>query len=928
MNFKLKKRDQFKGRKGKILRKQLYGSKKSNHEVIDEEIKKLDQAKSEFDSSKANLFTDFPLSQKTLKGLASGKFEKPTDIQREAIHLALNGNDILGAAKTGSGKTLAFLVPVLECLFREKWSQNDGLGALIISPTRELAFQTFEVLKKIGKFHDFSAGLVIGGKPLKEEAGRINRTNIVVCTPGRLLQHMDETSYFTADSLKLLVLDEADRILDLGFAQTMNAIIENLPSERQTLLFSATQTRSVKDLARLSLHDPVFVSVHENASQSTPVQLEQNYVVCELNEKMNMLWSFLKNHLKSKTLVFLTSCKQVRYVFEAMKRLQPGIPIMALHGGMSQLKRVEAYNHFLNKQRVCLFATDIAARGLVNWVLQLDCPEDANTYIHRAGRTARYERDGQSLLVLLPSEEEGMVKQLADKKIPIEKIRINSKKLYSIQSKLESNCAAEPELKEMAQRAFMSYLKSVFLMGNKKVFDVHSIDLEQFARSLGLALAPKVRFLKKDQKRKEEIISKQSVPEVNTPKKASKSSTQKTSEPVESSDEGESGSSDEEVNMRSSVKNRKEVHKHHNEEDSESDDNSEESDFSETETPKTINVKNAKLKAKTVTKIAEKRSKTNLVKESDSDSDESDNDGSENYSESEDDDNDDDDEEDSSSESETEAKKGGGSGTFRFDIDAKDDDLFKVKRNVDIDKVLETVPGDPNEGPTSKKSKKKLKGVDKEKLAKKLIRKKILVNSKIVFNEEGQPELDPHKVPQVDMETSNAGGINIDLARQRMQQEDKIDKQIFRQKIKQKHREERLKRKEENRARSGRVENDEEMEVRLPSDGDDDDVDPLSFLPDPDEDHGKRNSDESSLEDEEWEGPASKKRKLQLKSSGKKNTVQRSSDDDEDDEDVESYEEEEGDDDDDEEEECKDVMDTELSLRDDEAIALKLLQGR
>ncbi|KAH3727055.1 hypothetical protein DPMN_052981, partial [Dreissena polymorpha] len=288
MNFKLKKRDQFKGRKGKILRKQLYGSKKSNHEVIDEEIKKLDQAKSEFDSSKANLFTDFPLSQKTLKGLASGKFEKPTDIQREAIHLALNGNDILGAAKTGSGKTLAFLVPVLECLFREKWSQNDGLGALIISPTRELAFQTFEVLKKIGKFHDFSAGLVIGGKPLKEEAGRINRTNIVVCTPGRLLQHMDETSYFTADSLKLLVLDEADRILDLGFAQTMNAIIENLPSERQTLLFSATQTRSVKDLARLSLHDPVFVSVHENASQSTPVQLEQEqeqeqarFVECE-----------------------------------------------------------------------------------------------------------------------------------------------------------------------------------------------------------------------------------------------------------------------------------------------------------------------------------------------------------------------------------------------------------------------------------------------------------------------------------------------------------------------------------------------------------------------------------------------------------------------------------------------------------------------
>lgn len=210
-------------------------------------------------------FSDFPLSKKTLKGLQEAQYRLVTEIQKQTIGLALQGKDVLGAAKTGSGKTLAFLVPVLEALYRLQWTSADGLGVLIISPTRELAYQTFEVLRKVGKNHDFSAGLIIGGKDLKHEAERINNINILVCTPGRLLQHMDETICFHATNLQMLVLDEADRILDMGFADTMNAIIENLPKKRQTLLFSATQTKSVKDLARLSLKNPEYVWVHEKA---------------------------------------------------------------------------------------------------------------------------------------------------------------------------------------------------------------------------------------------------------------------------------------------------------------------------------------------------------------------------------------------------------------------------------------------------------------------------------------------------------------------------------------------------------------------------------------------------------------------------------------------------------------------------------------
>lgn len=252
----------------------------------------------------------------TQKGLKESGYIKPTEIQREAIGLSLQGKDILGAAQTGSGKTLAFIIPILERLYCLQWSRLDGLGALIITPTRELAYQIFETLRKVGAHHDFSAGLIIGGKDLKFERTRMDQCNIVICTPGRLLHHMDENPLFDCVNMKILVLDEADRCLDMGFEQTMNAIIANLPPVRQTLLFSATQTKSVKDLARLSLKDPKYVSVHEHAKHSTPPGLEQSYVICNLEDKVSIIYSFIKNHLKKKSIIFFSSCKQVKYIYE------------------------------------------------------------------------------------------------------------------------------------------------------------------------------------------------------------------------------------------------------------------------------------------------------------------------------------------------------------------------------------------------------------------------------------------------------------------------------------------------------------------------------------------------------------------------------------------------------------------------------------
>lgn len=366
-----------------------------------------------------------PLSKNTLRGLKDSGYTKPTEIQKESIGLSLQGKDILGAAKTGSGKTLAFVIPILETLFCKQWTKMDGLGALVITPTRELAYQIFETLRNVGRHHDFSAGLIIGGKDLKFERGRMDNCNIIICTPGRVLQHMDENPIFDCVNMQILVLDEADRILDMGFKKTMNDIIANLPLTRQTLLFSATQTKSVKDLARLSLKDPSYVAVHENEKHSTPSGLEQSYVMCKLEDKVSILWSFIKNHLKQKCIVFFNTCKQVKYFFEIFSKLRPGVSLMALYGTLHQQRRMAIYDEFTRKKSAILFATDLVSRGLdfpeVHWVVQVDCPEDADAYIHRVGRTARYHRNGESLLLVLESEM-AIIDQLEAKKIPINKI--------------------------------------------------------------------------------------------------------------------------------------------------------------------------------------------------------------------------------------------------------------------------------------------------------------------------------------------------------------------------------------------------------------------------------------------------------------------------------------------------------------------------
>ncbi|GMR54374.1 hypothetical protein PMAYCL1PPCAC_24569, partial [Pristionchus mayeri] len=500
---------------GRANKKVAHLKKKNATATVDQIVAKYKDL-SATDFSTCESFRDFPLSDQTIKSLEEAEFTCPTEIQRDSLPFSLTGVDLVAAAKTGSGKTLALVVPLLECLWRQKWSKGDGLGALIISPTRELALQTFQTISKVGRYHDFSCCLLIGGgADVNFEKRRLHVMNIIVCTPGRLQQHLDENEMFNCDNMQMLVIDEADRILDMGFAKQINAIVESLPRERQTLLFSATQTNNVKQLARVCTKDPVMVSVHEKSAHATPEELKQCYLVCKEEEKVNLLWSFIQHHKHKKTLVFVSSCGQARFLTEAFCHLRPGTSLMGLWGTMKQNKRLAVFETFERRQKATLIATDVASRGLdfsaVDWVVQMDAPATVDDYIHRVGRTARMNKTGSALLFLSEIQVPTMKKMLAERKIPIQETKHDPTRITDIKVKMQTVLAAFPDLNQFAQKYVVSYLRSVYLMSNKSIFDVDSIDAKALAESLGLAAIKRIRFLQKRKEGKKLIVKEKNV---------------------------------------------------------------------------------------------------------------------------------------------------------------------------------------------------------------------------------------------------------------------------------------------------------------------------------------------------------------------------------------------------------------------------------
>ncbi|KAH8312072.1 hypothetical protein KR044_009248 [Drosophila immigrans] len=436
------------------------------------------------------------VSEATLSAITEMGFSEMTEIQAKSLTPLLKGRDLVGAAQTGSGKTLAFLIPAVELINKLRFMPRNGTGVIIISPTRELSMQTFGVLKELMAHHHHTYGLVMGGSNRQVESEKLGKgINILVATPGRLLDHLQNSPDFLYKNLQCLIIDEVDRILEIGFEEELKQIINLLPKRRQTMLFSATQTERIDALSKLALKkEPIYVGVHDNQETATVEGLEQGYIVCPSEKRLLVLFTFLKKNRKKKVMVFFSSCMSVKYHHELFNYID--LPVTSIHGKQKQAKRTTTFFQFCNAESGILLCTDVAARGLdipqVDWIVQYDPPDDPREYIHRVGRTARGSGTSGHALLLLRPEELGFLRYLKAAKVPLNEFEFSWQKIADIQLQLEKLISKNYFLNQSAKEAFKSYVRAYDSHQLKQIFNVNTLDLQAVSKSFGFLVPPVV----------------------------------------------------------------------------------------------------------------------------------------------------------------------------------------------------------------------------------------------------------------------------------------------------------------------------------------------------------------------------------------------------------------------------------------------------
>lgn len=345
------------------------------------------------------------------------KFTEPSEIQTKAIPLILEGKDIIGGSATGSGKTFAFGAPIIE-----KIMPNQGLQALILTPTRELAEQITKVLYHFSEHKQLEVIPVYGGVSINPQISHLKYAEIVVGTPGRILDHLERKT-INLSKVKILVLDEADRMFDMGFIHDVEDIIKHCPKERQTLMFSATINPDIDHLVKKHLKSPISIEVENHVD---PTLLKQVYYDVEKNVKFSLLVHLLKKEQTGLVMVFCNTRHNTDFVADNLNK--SGIDAMAIHGGLSQDKRNRIMEKFHAGRVYVLVCTDVAARGLdvknVSHVYNYDAPKTSDEYIHRIGRTARAGQEGIAISLISERDYDNFRSVLRDDSIKPEQVEV------------------------------------------------------------------------------------------------------------------------------------------------------------------------------------------------------------------------------------------------------------------------------------------------------------------------------------------------------------------------------------------------------------------------------------------------------------------------------------------------------------------------
>ncbi len=491
------------------------------------------------------------LSEWILDATSIMGFTKMTPVQASTIPLFMTHKDVVVEAVTGSGKTLAFLIPVVEKLLRlEEPIKKHHVGAIIVSPTRELASQIYNVLLSLLKFQGPSSDFVSQPERLGLEDGESdqrketssalkvipqlllggsttsaqdlssflkNSPNLLISTPGRLLEILSSPYvHCPQSSFEILVLDEADRLLDLGFKDDLQKILSRLPKQRRTGLFSASVSEAVDQIIRVGLRNPVRIAVKVQGASGalekrTPASLQMKYYITSSSEKLPALKNLLHRITPSpsKVIVYLSTCAAVDYFQHLLPRevLPDGMILVPLHGKHPANVREKNFIRFTNAAcPALLLTTDVAARGLdipqVDLVIQVDPPSDPKAFLHRCGRAGRAGRKGLSVIFLQPGREEGYVSFLEVRKTPVEKllepdINLQPEEPTEMVSLLRDLVLTDRALHDKAQKAFVSWVRSYSKHQASSIFRITDLDWADLAQGWGLLKLPKMPELKR-----------------------------------------------------------------------------------------------------------------------------------------------------------------------------------------------------------------------------------------------------------------------------------------------------------------------------------------------------------------------------------------------------------------------------------------------
>ncbi len=384
-------------------------------------------------------FDEFPFDDTILDALDAMNFEVCTPIQEQTIEPLLDGRDLIGVAQTGTGKTAAYLLPILNKLNTGEYSEH-AINCIIMSPTRELAQQIDQQVEGFAYFMSVSSVAVYGGNDgirfEQERKGLQMGADIIIATPGRLISHL-ATGHVDLSSVGFFVLDEADRMLDMGFYDDIMKIVNMLPKERQTIMFSATMPENIQKLAKNILNNPVEIKI---AVSKPAEKIKQTAYICYEEMKPNIVKHILKDDTLDRVIMFVSSKQKVKELYIQYKK--QGFSVGEMHSDLAQAEREEVMYEFKNRRINILIATDIVSRGIdiddIQLVINYDVPRDAEDYVHRIGRTARANRDGQAITLVSPRDYPSLVKieKLIEREIE--------------KPELPEGCGKKPELSKNA----------------------------------------------------------------------------------------------------------------------------------------------------------------------------------------------------------------------------------------------------------------------------------------------------------------------------------------------------------------------------------------------------------------------------------------------------------------------------------------------